>query len=94
MTISEPYTCLIKVRKNGKANIYENIKRLCKGHVKSVKIENLNNEFQSGLYTPFSITKIDMSKTYDTIEYLCCGANTTVDNLYDCNLNGSYDLIC
>jgi hypothetical protein len=34
-----------------------------------------------------------MSKTYDTIEYLCCGEYKVINNLYDCNLIGSYDLI-
>lgn len=93
MTIIEPATWLINVRRNGKAKIYDNIKKLVKGHVKSIKIENLNNEFQTGLYTPFSITKIDMSKTYDTIEYLCCGEHKVVNDLYDCNLIGDYSLI-
>jgi hypothetical protein len=93
MTIIEPATWLINVRKNGKAKIYDNIKKLIKGHVKSVRIENLNNEFQTNCFVPFSITKINMTKEYSEIEYSCCGANTTVDNLYDCNLIGSYDLI-
>jgi hypothetical protein len=93
MVIIEPATWLINVRRNGKAKIYDNIKKLVKGHVKSVRIENLNNEFSTSQYTPFSITKIDNSKEYSEIEYSCFGVNTTVDNLYDCNLIGSYDLI-
>lgn len=93
MVIIEPATWLINVRKNGKAKIYDNIKKLVKGHVKSVRIENLNKEFQTSCFVPFSITKIDNSKEYSEIEYSCFGVNTTVDNLYDCNLIGSYDLI-
>ena len=93
MVIIEPATWLINVRRNGKAKIYDNIKKLIKGHVKSVRIENLNKKFQTCCFVPFSITKIDMSKIYDTIEYSCCGANTVVTDLYDCNLIGDYDLI-
>lgn len=93
MTIIEPATWLINVRKNGKAKIYDNIKKLVKGHVKSVRIENLNNEFQTNCFVPFSITKINMAKEYSEIEYTCCGANTVVNDLNECNLIGSYDLI-
>jgi hypothetical protein len=93
MVIIEPATWLINVRRNGKAKIYDNIKKLIKGHVKSIRIENLNNEFQTNCFVLFSITKIDNSKEYSEIEYTCCGANTTVANLYDCNLIGSYELI-
>jgi hypothetical protein len=34
-----------------------------------------------------------MSKTYDSIEYLCCGEYKVINNLYDCHIIGSYELI-
>ena len=93
MVIVEPATWLINVRKNGKASRYDEIKKRIEGHVESVVIENLNNEFGTGLHMPFSITTIDMSKTFDTIDFSCCGEHKTVKSLYDCNLIGDCDLI-
>ena len=93
MTIVEPSTWLINVRKNGKAKKYDAIKKRIEGHVKSVKIENLNKEFSIENAHPLSITTIDFSKTYDTIEFECCGEKKIVDSIYDCNLIGDYKTI-
>lgn len=93
MTIIEPATWLINVRRNGKAKKYDAIKERLKGHIYKVVIENFNKEFQVGLYVPCSITYIDMDNTYDEIEFVCCGEKKTVKSLYDCNLIGSYDMI-
>lgn len=93
MTIIEPATWLINVRKNGKAKKYDAIKKRIEGHVKSVKIENLNKDFNTGLYVPFSITTIDFTNTYNTIEFECCGEKKIVDSIYDCNLIGDYKTI-
>lgn len=93
MTIIEPATWLINVRKNGKAKKYDAIKKRIEGHVKSVKIENLNKDFNTGLYVPFSITTIDFTNTYNTIEFECCGEKKVVDSIYDCNLIGDYKTI-
>ena len=93
MVIVEPSTWLINVRRNGKAKKYDAIKKRIEGHVKSVKIENLNKDFNTGLYVPFSITTIDFSQTYDTIEFECCGEKKIVDSIYDCNLIGDYKTI-
>lgn len=93
MTIIEPATWLINVRKNGKAKKYDAIKERLKGHIYKVVIENFNKEFQVGLYVPCSITYIDMDNTYDEIEFVCCGEKKTVKSLYDCNLIGSYEMI-
>ena len=93
MTIIEPATWLINVRKNGKAKKYDAIKERLKGHVYKVVIENFNKEFQVGLKTPCSITYIDMDNVYDEIEFVCCGETKQVKSLYDCNLIGSYDMI-
>lgn len=93
MVIIEPATWLINVRKNGKASRYDEIKKRIEGHVESVVIENLNKEFGTGLHMPFATTTIDMSKTFGTINFSCCGEHKTVKSLYDCNLIGDYDLI-
>lgn len=93
MTIIEPATWLINVRKNGKAKKYDAIKERLKGHIYKVVIENLNKEFQVGLYVPCSITYIDMDNTYDEIEFVCCGDKKTVKSLYDCNHIGDSKLL-
>ena len=93
MVIIEPATWLINVRKNGKAKAYDAIKERVNGHIESVVIENLNKEFNTGLYVPFAITTIDMSKTFDTIDYTCCGESRKVKSVYDCNLVGNYNTI-
>lgn len=94
MVIIEPATWLINVRKNGKASLYDEIKKRIEGHVESVVIENLNNEFSVELHVPFSTTTIDMSRTFETVDFYCCGEHKTVKSLYNCNLIGDYDVIC
>ena len=93
MTIIEPATWLVNVRKNGKASLYDEIKRKIAGHVESVVIENVNPDFDTRLYSPFSITVVDFSKSFDKIDFICCGEHKTVDSIYDCNLVGSHKLI-
>ena len=93
MVIIEPATWLINVRKNGKAKTYDAIKGKINGHIESVVIENLNKEFGTNMFMPFAITTIDMSKTFGTIDYICCGESRKVKSVYDCNLIGEYDTI-
>lgn len=93
MVIIEPATWLINVRKNGKAKIYDAIKARIEGHVESVKIENLNKDFNTNLFMPFSVTTIDMSKNFDTIKLTVCGEEKEVKSIYDCNLVGDYTTI-
>lgn len=93
MVIIEPATWLINVRKNGKTKIYDRIKQRIEGHVEKVVIENLNKEFETALYVPFSITTINMSKTFDTIDCYICGEHKVVESIYDVNLVGKYDII-
>lgn len=92
-TIIEPATWLINIRKNGKASLYDEIKKKLEGHVSKVVIENYNKEFNISLYVPCSVTYVDMSKTYDEIAVECCGETKVVKSLYDCNLIGNYDMI-
>ena len=93
MVIIEPATWLINVRKNGRAKRYDAIKQRIDGHIESVIIENLNKEFNTTMYVPFAITTIDMSKTFDTIDFTCCGETRKVKSIYDCNLVGEYATI-
>lgn len=93
MTIIEPATWLINVRRNGKAKKYDALKEKLKGHIYKVVIENFNKEFNVGLYVPCSITYIDMNHTYDTIDFKCCGETKQLKSLYDCNLIGDYKMI-
>ena len=93
MVIVEPATWLINIRKNGKAKTYDEIKERINGHIESVMIENLNKEFEVGNNVPFSITSIDMSKTFNTIDYICFGDHRVVNSVYDCNLVGDYSTI-
>lgn len=93
MVIIEPATWLINVRKNGRNNRYDEIKKQIDGHVKSVMIENLNKDFNTNMFMPFAITTIDMSKTFDDIDFTCCGETKKVKSIYDCNLIGNYDTI-
>ncbi len=103
MSIIEPSKWLIDVRKYGKRGEfgrvnsseikkYDEIKNQLEGHVKSITIENLNKNFGTGLYVPFSITVIDMSYS-GPIEFTCCGKTEMVKSLYDCNLIGNYKTI-
>ena len=93
MVIIEPATWLINVRKNGKAKLYDEIKKKLGKHVYKVVIENLNKQFGTGLYVPFSIIYIDLNHEYDKIDFYCCGEHRVVNNLYDCNMIGDYDMI-
>ena len=94
MVIIEPATWLISVRKSGGSiNDFIKIKEKTKGHIKSVVIENLNKEFGTGLFVPFATTTIDMSETFDTIDFYCCGEHKVVNSIYDCNLVGDYETI-
>ena len=93
MVIIEPSTWLINVRKNGKGKKYDTIKQRIDGHIESIVVENLNKEFGTELFMPFAITTIDMSKTFHTIDYTCCGETRKVKSVYDCNLVGDYSTI-
>ena len=95
MTIIEPSSWLIDVRPIGcrSRKRYDSIKEKISGHVSSVVIENFNNEFGINLHVPLSIVTIDMSKTFDEIDFLCCGEHKKVRSINDCNLIGNYALI-
>lgn len=104
MVIIEPANWLINVRKYGGKNEpfrtnssaikkYDSIKNRIKCHVESIVIENLNNEFLTTRHTPFSITTINMSRTFDKISYDIFGEHKEVDSIYDCNHIGKYETI-
>lgn len=93
IVIVEPATWLINVRETVKSKRYSEIKKKIDGHVEMVIIENLNNEFKINQFVPFSITTIDMSKTFEYIDFRCCGEHKYVKSIYDCNLIGEYKII-
>ena len=95
MTIIEPATWLINLRKGVGDNprIYDPMKKRVKGHVRKIVLENYNKAFGISLYTPCSITYIDKGKTFDEIEFVNCGSEEKVSDIYDCNLIGDYKLI-
>lgn len=94
LTFIEPSTWLINVRwKEGNGKRYYGIRKRLEGHVESVYIENLNNEFGTILFMPYAITKVDFSKTFDTIDFFCCGEHKKVNTLHDCNLIGEHKTI-
>ena len=93
MVIIEPSTWLINIRTNGKAKLYNEIKTLLNKHVYKVIIDNYNHLFNTETYVPFSITYIDKSKIYNTIDFYNCGEYHKVTNLYNCNLIGDYKVI-
>jgi len=88
-----PATWLINVRKNGKAKLYDDLKKKLEGHIKSIDVENLNPKFNTTINVPFSKTTIDMNKTYTSIDFTCCGEHKNVKTLYDCSLVGNYEVI-
>ena len=100
MVIIEPAMWLINLNPNSayvkgtKTNHTPKIKEKINGHVESVVIENLNGDFCTENTVPFSITTIDMGKTFDSINYTCCGVRRIVKSLNDCNLIGNYDVVC
>ena len=88
-----PSTWLINVRKNGKAKMYDDLKKKLGGHIKSIEVENYNKEFNITIDKPLVITTIDKTRVYDDIDFTCCGEHKTVNSLYDCNLIGDYRTI-
>ena len=100
MTIIEPATWLIDVRQKivDKPSLsmqkYIELKQKLGKHIYKVIIENYNKEFDTAMYVPFSVTYIDLKNEYDTIDFWCCGEHRIVNNIYDCNMIGSYNMIC
>ena len=93
MVIIEPATWLINVRRNGKARKYDMIKKKIEGHVESVVVENMNNEFGIEQQLPLATTTIDMGKFFSVIDFKCFGEHRVVTSIYDCNMIGSYNVI-
>lgn len=96
MVIIEPARWLIDLRfatSRNKCGKYNSIKNKLNGIVKSITIENLNHEFNTALYVPFSITHIDKTYKNDIINFSNFGYKTTVTNILDVNLIGSRNII-
>lgn len=97
MVIVEPGQWLVQLKDNAKYtrenSLTEKIKNKIKNHIKSIDLNNYNTEFGIANKTAISITSIDYSKDYKTIDFNCCGEKHNVETIYDCNLIGDYKLI-
>ena len=91
MIIIEPSQWLTNLRHTNKLS--EKIKEKISNHVKSVTIENLNEEFNIANFTPLTITKIDLENIFKNIDFKCCGEEKIITNLNDANLIGNYKII-
>ena len=78
----------ISSKTQGRGNatkIYNPLKQKIDGHVESVYVERMNKEFGIGLYMPISITTVDNTKTFDTIDFDLCGKKLKAKSIFDCN---------
>ena len=93
--VIEPATWLINLRDNGKAPMYAELRKKLDKHAISVKIENLNHEFNIGNATPLAITTLSKAARPEgqKIEFTCCGETSYVDTLDDCNLIGPRKMV-
>ena len=93
--VIEPATWLINLRDNGKAPMYAELRKKLDKHAISVKIENLNHEFNIGNATPLAITTLSKAGRPEgqKIEFTCCGETSYVDTLDDCNLIGPRKMV-
>ena len=96
MVIIEPSTWLIDIKpstmKNNVGKRFNPIKKLVKGQISKIIIENYNSIFNTELYMPFSITYINKNKKFDKIDFICCGEHYEVESIDDCNLIGNYNI--
>ena len=91
MVIIEPATWLINLKDSGKGKRYNELKNRIDKITKSVEINPMNKQFNTGLYVPFSITTIDKIKNpEDKILFECSTETKEVDSIYDCNKIGKY----
>ena len=97
MCIVEPGQWLVQLKDNSKYtkqdSLSEEIKKKIDGHVSHVELNNLNKEFNIANKTVLSITAVDLSKDYQTIELERCGEISQVNSIYDCNLIGDYNIV-
>lgn len=97
MVIVEPGQWIVQLKDNAKytkpTSLAEQIKHKIENHVKTIDLNNYNAEFGIANKTAISITSIDFSKEYNTIDFNCCGEIDKVNSLYDCNLIGNYNII-
>ena len=94
MTIIEPATWLINIKKDGNAKkIYNPLKDMLSGIVDRVSIQNLNYVFGTCMFVPFSITYVNKSKSDNDIIFDNFNIHKHVNSLYDCNLVGEYNII-
>ena len=97
MTIIEPSTWLINLQEQlpSVKKFFIPLRNKLENHVKSIIIDNFNDEFGTMLRSVkcLSITYIDKSKLYSSINLNVCGHHTCVKSIYDCNLIGEYKMV-
>ena len=94
MSIIEPATWLINIRKEGKSKSeYSPLKDKLSNIVDRVSIQNLNYVFGTCMFVPFSLTYVNKSKNDNNIIFDNFNIRKTVHSLYDCNIVGKYTMI-
>lgn len=76
-----------------KGKMYQALKKKIDNVCTDVVIENYNQEFNTGLYTPHSIIKVDKDDDRDEINASIIGVSSTISTLDDANLIGSAKLV-
>ena len=91
MVIIEPSIHLINIRHN---KTFDNIKNKLNNITEKIIIDNYKDEFNVNQRSLYAITYINKSKLSNNIIFKCCGESyKIVNNIYDCNLIGSYNLL-
>lgn len=89
MIIIEPAIHLINVRHS-----FDNIKNKINDITEKVIIDNYKEEFNVNQRSLYAITYINKDKKTNKIIFKRCGeSEQIVNNIYDCNLIGAYNLI-
>ena len=90
MSIIEPATWLINIRKDGNAKrIYNPLKEMIKNKIEKITIDNLNSMFATKIFGLFSILKFDNSKNESSFILDICGNKSYVNDIYAVNLAGA-----
>ena len=98
LVIIEPATWLIDLKdKSTRSNaykLYTPFKKELEGHIKSIEIENRNDDFSTSMIVPFSIVHYSKVPSIDKqIEFTCFGNKTYIDSIFDANFIGKKDII-
>ena len=94
MSIIEPATWLINIRKYGNAKrIYNEFKKSIQKNITCVIVDNFNHELNTRINNAFSITKIDKFKKEDGFKSLVFGHEQTMHSIMNVNYLEEYEII-